>query len=692
MSVVQSSRVHYRKSQQAATAGAARTIVGVILLALASPAFADDSPENAAGPAGVVAYPASFYEEFRPGSARDMIDRTPGFAIQGGEDVRGYAGSSGNVLIDGARPATKSVPLEQQLQRIPASSVERIEIIRSGTPGVEMLGQTMLANIVRKQNATASKSAQAVGKFYGNGFVGKVVRGETSWRGSDLAVEGQGMLRTDLTTDSGSGEIVRGRPAGFDVGSLRTRAVNDILQLNGAAEHRGSYGLLRLNVAGERKDTDRADDIALRLSTGSSATERVAINQRDMTGEFGAEHVRQVTPALSLKLLGLARNKSQDQKSNSATSSGTQLASGDFTTNESIARAVLRWEIRNGLTLEGGAEAAFNSLDARSTLTTNGLVVNLPSANVRVEERRAEGFATATWRWSNAYSVESGLRLETSTIKQSGAIEKEKTLTFPKPRLLLSWSSAGMQARLRLERTVGQLNFNDFAASSELDLGTVNAGNANLEPERAWLAEIGLERRFGKGGAITASISRARVEKIVDLVPVSGVFDAPGNIGSGTRTEAKLGVTLPLESIGVTGAQLRVNGTWRNSQVDDPVTGARRRISLERPFEGELFLTKSLPRWRSAAGLEGGFGYRETAYRINEIRTTYEAPLWKAYWDWTPRTDLLLRLQCENFSDRLRARERTVFAGSRAVGVPTLQEHREARLSRIYMLRVRKIF
>jgi hypothetical protein len=48
--------------------------------------------------------------------------------------------------------------------------------------------------------------------------------------------------------------------------------------------------------------------------------------------------------------------------------------------------------------VELGGEAALNVLDSRSALEENGVAIALPAANVRVEERRAEGFATATWR------------------------------------------------------------------------------------------------------------------------------------------------------------------------------------------------------------------------------------------------------------------------------------------------------
>ena len=68
---------------------------------------------------GVISYPPSFFVQFRPANAQDMVNRLPGFTFNEGEDVRGFGGAAGNVLIDGERPSSKSVPLDQLLQRIP---------------------------------------------------------------------------------------------------------------------------------------------------------------------------------------------------------------------------------------------------------------------------------------------------------------------------------------------------------------------------------------------------------------------------------------------------------------------------------------------------------------------------------------------------------------------------------------------
>jgi outer membrane receptor protein involved in Fe transport len=114
---------------------------------------------------GVLSYPASFFAASRPNTAMDMISRLPGFSFSRGDQVRGFGGAAGNVLIDGERPSSKSEPLGRHRQRISASSVERIELIRGGAPGIDMQGQPVIANIVRKDSAGSTLVVTHVQQF-----------------------------------------------------------------------------------------------------------------------------------------------------------------------------------------------------------------------------------------------------------------------------------------------------------------------------------------------------------------------------------------------------------------------------------------------------------------------------------------------------------------------------------------------
>jgi len=73
---------------------------------------------DAAAPASaVIGYPASFFAPMGLDTALDMIQRVPGFVFDDGSNVRGFADSAGNVLIDGQRPASKTDDLVGILTR-----------------------------------------------------------------------------------------------------------------------------------------------------------------------------------------------------------------------------------------------------------------------------------------------------------------------------------------------------------------------------------------------------------------------------------------------------------------------------------------------------------------------------------------------------------------------------------------------
>ena len=105
-------------------------------------------PASAADAGAILIYPASSFADAEFNTAHDMVTRLPGFVfIDTDTTQRGFAGSAGNVLINGVRPASKTDILSAVLDRIAISRVDRIEVIRGSAPGIDMQGQTVIANI-----------------------------------------------------------------------------------------------------------------------------------------------------------------------------------------------------------------------------------------------------------------------------------------------------------------------------------------------------------------------------------------------------------------------------------------------------------------------------------------------------------------------------------------------------------------
>lgn len=586
---------------------------------------------------GVTAYPADYFAAFSPSSARDMVERLPGFTVvEADEDVRGYAAAQGNVLIDGARPSSKREDIGDLLKRIPAASVERIELIRSGAAGVDMTGYPMLANVVRRREATTEAAIEAGALASTDGWVspqGQVEYGRR-WDGHalDLALKRE----PELDDDSGRGDIRTFSPSGDLLGRslLRTRTLNR--QSEASASWRQPLGGGRLTVtAAARGERVRADtDIDAVFGDGESETVRESENSKEV--EFGARYVKPLGARSTLELMLTQQLGWLDGKEESVEDGETETFDEATDTGETIGHLELTHEHSQTLSLFGSLEGAFNFLESDAALVQDGVLVALPGSRVRIEERRLEAAGGANWKPNQHWLLEAAMRVERSDISQSGDSPLQRSFTYPKPRLAARWDmDQRNQLRFALSREVGQLDFGDFVASASLDSDQVTAGNATLEPDKTWRLSAAWERSLWVDAALTLTWTHDEISDVIDRVLVTtgdDVFDAPGNIGDGRRDTLALELSAPLDRFGFTGAHLRTSMLWRRSRVTDPVTGQSRPISEEKPVEGSIELTQDLPSLRMNWGVEfEHIAEREAKYRFDEVARESEAAGWTLF-------------------------------------------------------------
>ena len=128
---------------------------------------------------GTSVFPPAFFASARPNTAFDMVQRVPGFSFDPGDRVRGFGGAAGNVLVGGRRPSSKADSLSEILQRIPAASVARIELIRGAAPGIDMQGRSVVVNVVLIAGARTEATAVGALRAYGDGRIAP--NGELDW-------------------------------------------------------------------------------------------------------------------------------------------------------------------------------------------------------------------------------------------------------------------------------------------------------------------------------------------------------------------------------------------------------------------------------------------------------------------------------------------------------------------------------
>lgn len=620
----------------------------------------------------VLVYPAPFFADAHPATAADMVRRLPGFTAETGQAARGFAGTAGNVLVDGARPTAKTDDIFVILARIPAAAVARIEVIRGGTSGIDMQGLSIVANVVRRPGAARNLVLAASNTFIGDG--GQAPGGVFEYHGESGGIRYDATLaRTTQNWDDAPGTGYRllqapGGPAQYD-GHQRRGIMKLGWQATGAlaaplwgGEWSSNLMLLTSNYSSS----------VLYDGYGGARFDTIGSKRQ---GEFGSRW-RGDIGRFNLEALVLQRLNREDTSNTGAQPSGDSAFRGLNNSGETIGRITLRYAPWPELEMRGGGEAAYNFLDGRTSFVSNGVPTALPNASLSVNEKRGEAFVQANWRIASDWMLEGGLRLEFSTIADGNGLSRSSF--YPKPRLLLSWTpDPDNQARLRVERSMGQLNFADFVASSNLAGFGVAAGNSNLRPDQRWQYELSAEHRFWGQGAVSVSILHEEITDLQDFVPAGGGLDAPGNIPSATRDRLSIIGTLPLDWLGLEKGLLRPKLIWWASNLADPVTGEMRRISNQRDRDISFEVTQDLDTLKSTwlLGIIPA-GFNRTTWRIAQVnRVALHVPYIYASWTYKPSADWSILLQLDNALPYRFEYRQWLYGGPRGTGgAPTLQD------------------
>ena len=671
-------------------------LCGVAALVLASPALAQTAaPAPAAVDGhGVLVFEPAFFAESRPDTVLDMLSRLPGFNLEFGDSgTRGYAGAGGNVLIDGQRPAIKSEGLDQYLRRISAASVERIELIRGGAPGIDMQGRSVIANIIVRRSVTTERVIEFNPYLYHTGYIGPLVRGSYSRREGDKQEE----LSFSATSDQRIDLVGEGFRRRYDAnGNLIQDAdleLDDLFRnvnLAGAIQRPVYGGLLRVNGLVNYDQSEFGQ--SLTIVSGAGQDERSDQIFEGGNAELGLRWTRALSDRTELELTGLQRLSKGEFEGPFSRGAFSSVFTSDDKAGESIGRGLVRFRPNDRWAFEGGGEVAYNFLYSTTTYAENGVPDPNGTEAVKVEEIRGEVFGQVTWRPSPRFTAEAGMRLEVSEISQSGDRDAAKSFTYPKPRAQLTWTPAtGHQIRLRYEREVGQLDFGDFVASSEVTLGQVTAGNPDLVPHKADIFEAVYERRFWGEAVLQLMAAHVEVKDFVGIIPLVSGFDAVGNIGDGSQDQFQARITLPLDRLGIANARFQARGTWTESRITDPLTGEEVEFPGNDGFGCGVNFNHDLQGGRWSYGFDHGCdndgGYN---YRTRELRLTNQTPFVTLYGQWKPAPDLTIRLEIGNAGVRELGRERWVYSGPRNTAPLSFYEQQETSAYPWFFLQFRK--
>ena len=651
---------------------------------------------------GAQAFDPDYFIQFGPRNALDMVERIPGFTISGGNNQgqRGLGQATQNVIVNGDRFSSKSESVRDQLRRIPASDVVRIEIVDGNATGIPGLtGQ--VANVIYTNSGASGQFRWTTG-FRPHNTSAQLYGGEISLTGSSGALDYTVSLTNDNDRFGADGPIIISDATGdlierqdskfsgkFDNPKLATIFAYDF----------GSGVVANLNLS-YREDYFKRRESEIATPVSGPIRTRDARRQEDGPEyEIGADIQFPVGPG-TLKLIGLERYERDNFQSTVVDSFSDARPSTGFHfeqvngAGERIGRFEYGWKLWNADWQLSG-EAAFNRLDRASKLfklSPGGEFVQLafPQGTGGVTEDRYETSLSLSRTLSETLSVQLIGAMEFSKIEQTGAAANSRSFKRPKGSFAATWKPADdFDVSVTVARRVSQLSFGDFLASVNLNNENQNGGNNELVPYQSWNVEIEANKTLGPWGSIQLQARQAWFEDFIDWFPRGSGGEARGNIGDADRLHLQANATINFDPVGFQGARLDIEAVKRWMSVSDPFTGLDRPFSYDQEGSFEIDFRHDVPAtdWAWGTSLEH---YDRAPYsrRFEEGRD-WEGPVWGSLF--IEHKDVLgftVEARANNLLGARNLFRRTVYDGPRPDSGILFRERQDRRIGPIFRLTI----
>jgi len=632
-------------------------------------------------------YLPQYFKDYFPQTALDMVQRLPGFVfIEEDNDVRGFASGAGNILIDGTRPTTKSGGIKEALERIPYGQVARIDILRGSAGSADTGGQSVVANIIRLKN-TSAKRWQAEFLTSGEGKVspsGIITSSQQlgRWESAFKLNAKQAHAERDATINTVAGDNTLLKTQH----EQRPSTLNEIFLSGDASTDFGSQTLkvnARTGWSQFLSDTTRIGTQFDNTKSLQTSERSFFKNERDSqyyTGELGIDWMIPVDNNWQWRLLSL--NNMRDWFVDANTNLGEakksipneSLFRFDEDTSENILRATLSQQLSvksndffHLVRQEYSVELAYSRMESVLKLwSLDDLQQRQISRDTyaKVSEKRGESFINLTWQLPSLI-LETGLAAETSSISVSGDNKQTQSLFFLKPSIALIYDQdENTQYRLNFKRTVGQLDFSDFAASADLVDDRNISGNPTLKPDTGVYAGFAFDYRFAKKGALGVEIYQEWRSDVLERIVLPTGGQGLGNAGDARVNGVKVSANLPLDTV-IDDALLTIKANFVNSTFDDPVTGLARDLSEQDNPDVQIDFRQDLTQHKLSWGIGYIFHQGNKAYYVNEYINSRTDGRWNAFIETTRFGSFKLRVTAENMESKKERRERSLYQTNR---------------------------
>ena len=677
-----------------------------------------------------VVYEAGFFTQYSPVSVNDMIDRIPGIslALNGNRNnrgkSRGLGSGEGEILINGQRTTGKNNEGRSQLSRIAADQVDYIEIIRGTSDDMDIRGGGQVVNVVLLDaQSRSSISAELNMDRLHDGTVDPGAK--LSYTGQNGAfnylfhIEAEPRYENRFTNEFSvdpDGELLETRSQD----NLRNQteyetSVNlgyqfekSMVQFNGLfAENNPPTDITRTindyttgtlittkeheNEIRERNNWEIGGDYEYSFDSGSKYRFLFIVNDRNFTYTRDRFDVFADSEEKDLFLFSAGRDRERI---------GRTSYTFDLGSNQGMeigfegAQTIRDSDLRLGLPGTGITSVAHGGLVPQS--------VN--NAISTVEEVRFENFAIHNWQINARMSLESSLIYETSTITQAGDVTNERDFSFVRPKLDYRFDiTQSLQLRTTIEKTVSQLSFYDFSASTDNsdDDQNTQAGNPEIAQEQAWNYEMNLEYRLPNSiGVLNTELYYRDLTDVIDRIDISpsatDLQSARGNIGDGKRYGANFDASTRLGYLGVPNALLTLGLSLQDSQVTDPFLGTQRRLRRNGRWFGRANFRHDITEYNFSYGFSyfnfARDGSGLTQIDINDTETDIGEYGLNFFAEKQAFNGVTFRFDIQNANNQIRCRERVRFVGTTAAGIVEEVEDSCNGTGVKYALKIRQTF
>lgn len=598
-----------------------------------------------------LSYDLDYFQRFEPLTAGDALKRVPSVTFlsdvleSDGVRMRGLDSAYTQILINGERVPGAGVDRSFFVDRIPAELIERVEVVRSSSANRSGDAVAGAINIVLRDALSLDG--------------GYVRLGALNWKDSEYGQWG-GTYGAVWGGQVGPGRLLVGgniqdrrnpkekfserysEPGGELTDTEAQTDTRDGTDYSANLSYEVPVAGGNLELSGVFVRTDRVqDESSIEYDEGDiNDPAKINANPLDILTDnwsVNSRYEREMLGGETTFKLGYATIDDEQFEQEEELDVGDEVIEGERTrtnvTDEEIQAAIEhKIELSGGMELEFGVQYSKKDRDT-SIFSAEAEVEDEPVFRAlldseyedyeavdggvsTIEETRVDPYIMLSGENGPA-KWEAGLRYETTDFSITDETvdaddrtnDKDYGILLPSASVRFKLSDTD-RITASVARTVRRPSF-DFLSPALLEgeYGDNDfIGNPDLEPEKAWGADLGFERRLGRRGVIGVNAFYRDITDLIEITntgePAEDEEDAfrltAENVGDGQVWGLEFDLSTPLDFIGMEHTGVFLNYSWLDSSVDDFM--GDRRFNSQSDYVFNVGFTQDIPTWGAAFG------------------------------------------------------------------------------------------